>query len=400
MAVEVAHRALHNLLARGERAQSREAARAAQLPFTESSFKQYLSLTSRSAKDEVHAVLREAQRAGAITIEWDTYAGENGQIKKIRLTDTTALATFLGVETHAAVMTRVEVLLAPWNRQPRVREILTVWRELRTVRGRDVHAVADFVDALRVIDFCQAREGEDIAVRAASSALFKSSKRLEELEPMLDALTAEKLHDFKRTSEEMFASLGLVKHPPAVYIAGQAHLTLKDGTQLSVPQSFVAFAPRAIDQVHLPNHVRTVLTVENLTVFHELAMGRAGELKDIAIVFTAGMPAPSFMAFYRMLVTAAARCALLHWGDIDPGGFRIAAVLARAARECSRTLTLWSMRSDAWPKELAYRSLTAADVSEIESICRVHQWVNEGVAIRHTAVGFEQEALPLSIPAP
>lgn len=38
--------------------------------------------------------------------------GENRQIKKIRLTGATALAAFLGVEAHSAVMARAEVLFA------------------------------------------------------------------------------------------------------------------------------------------------------------------------------------------------------------------------------------------------------------------------------------------------
>jgi Uncharacterized protein conserved in bacteria C-term(DUF2220) len=371
-----------------------------QLSFTESSFKQYLSLTSRSAKDEVHAVLREAQRAGAIELDWDPLAGENGQIRKIKLCSVNALAHFLGVRTHASAMANAEELLAPWTDRPRVQEILTAWRALRGARGRDVESVRDFADALRVIDFCGAREGEDIAVRSASSALFKLSKRLEELDSVLDILTADSMSALRRTPEEVFAQLGLVKHPPAVYIAGNVRLALKDGMQVRVPAPFVGLAPHAIEQIELAPEVRTVLTVENLTVFHEFALGRAGALNHIVLVFTAGMPAPSFVAFYRILVRQASQRSLMHWGDIDPGGFRIAAVLARAAHaESRRRLTLWQMRADAFPADLSFRSLTESEVTEVQRICRAHGWTEEAAAAHRLALGFEQEALPVRLPS-
>jgi hypothetical protein len=401
MSVSIAHQALQNLLGRGERARIRDGARAVQLAFTESSFKPYLSLTSRAAKDEVHALLREAQRAGAIELDWDPLAGDNGQIRKIRLGSLEALARFLGVPTHASAMTQAEQLLAPWAHRPRVHEVLTAWRVLRSVRGRDVGSVHEFVDALRVIDFCGAHEGEDVAVRTASSALFKSSKRLEELDSMLDILTADSMSALRRTSQEVFAQLGLVKHPPAVYIAGNVRLVLKDGTQLRAPRPFVGLAPHAIEQLQLASEVRTVLTVENLTVFHELALGRAGRLDQTILIFTAGLPAPSFVAFYRILVRQSADRELMHWGDIDVGGFRVAAVLARAAQaEGGRRLALWQMRSDMFAPELAYCPLAVSEVTEVRRICQAHGWTEEAVALQRAARGFEQEALPLRLPSP
>src|SRR5690606_27362208 len=168
--------------------------------------------------------------------------------------------------------------------------ILSSWGSLRTVRGRDASDVKELTDALRVLDFCRARAGEDIAVRTVSAALFKNSKRLEELEQWLDVLTAEDLHGARRSAEEVFAGLELVKHPPAVYLRGRAELERADGLRLKVPVPFIALAPKSIMRVLPAQTVRSVLTVETLTVFHELAAGRAGPLESHLILFTAGMP--------------------------------------------------------------------------------------------------------------
>src|SRR5262249_53184734 len=147
--------------------------------------------------------------------------------------------------------------LVTWSELPRVLEILDAWGSLRTVRGRAVSEVENLIDALRVLDFCRARAGEDIAVRTASAALFKNSKRVEELEQWLDLLTAEDLQGQRRPAEEVFASLGLVKHPPAVYLSGCAELELADDVRLRVPSPFMALAPKSIQRVMLAQTVRT-----------------------------------------------------------------------------------------------------------------------------------------------
>jgi hypothetical protein len=114
--------------------------------------------------------------------------------------DLKALAQHLGVQTHESMLSYAKLCIAAWNAIPRVQEILNVWAKLHTVRGRDVSDVEDLSDALRVLDLCRARAGEDVAVRSASSALFKSSKRLEELDHWLDILTAEDLQGPRRSA--------------------------------------------------------------------------------------------------------------------------------------------------------------------------------------------------------
>lgn len=140
------------------------------------------------------------------------------------------------------------------------------------------------------------------------------------------------------------------------------------------------------------------MTVENLTTFHEIASGRAGALTSHLIVFTAGMPAPSFLQFYERALRNLGSRALYHWGDIDPGGFRVAACLSRVAHACGHPLRLWRMIATDVPESLAYRSLTRSETSEMQRICRTHQWVQEERALEQCTLGFEQEALTPQLP--
>jgi len=398
MSQALARQALERLLSRAERAANKPENRAITLPFTQASFPTYFTLPTHAAKQELHAALREAQRAGAIQIEWDLLAGEDGQIKRILLKDLKTLAQHLGIQTHESLLAHARMRLTDWNTLPRVQEILNVWASLRTVRGRSASETPDLVDALRVLDFCHDRSGEDIAVRTASAALFKNSKRLEQLEPWLDILTAESLQGPRLSAEELFANLGLVKHPPAVYLSGSAELELANGLRLQIPSPFVALAPKSIVRAALMPSVHTVLTVENLTVFHELAAGRAGHPEAHLILFTAGMPAPSFMIFYERLLQELGDRRLYHWGDIDPGGFRVAACLARAAARVGRRLSLWQMDSSRFQPDLAYRQLTHTDISEMRRICNNYGWIQEAAALEVSRHGFEQEALPALLP--
>jgi hypothetical protein len=172
---------------------------------------------------------------------------------------------------------------------------------------------------------------------------------------VLDILTTEDMHGIRRSAEEVFAYLGLVKHPPAVYLSGRAELKSADASKLQMPSSFIALAPKSFARVTQAHNVRTVLTVENLTVFHQLAAGRAGCPEAHLILFTAGMPAPSFTSFYERLLQELGDRDLYHWGDIDPGGFRMAACLARAAARVGRRLSLWQMDWDREPDADANR---------------------------------------------
>lgn len=85
-----------------------------------------------------------------------------------------------------------------------------------------------------------------------------------------------------------------------------------------------------------------LLTIENLASFHDAAVD--GAAAHGLLLYTGGMPSPAWRrAYVRIIEGLPAGAAIYHWGDIDEGGFRIAAVLAEASRAAGRQLRPWWM---------------------------------------------------------
>lgn len=395
----VATAALDSLLRKAERAWARQAPKTQTLRFSEASFAQYFKLPMWQDKAAAHAELRNAEREGAISIEWERRAGENGQIERITLVNADIVARITG-ETPAWVeYDRAEALLGAWRKIPNVQPILERWRQGKLVRGQPPARVADFVDACRVIEARSVQSAdEDVLIRRVSAALFSDSKRIENIGPALDALTSESLDTPWREVEDVFSALGLVKMPQPILLAGAGMVELVDGTRLPIVSPYIGLAPQSIRRIELPDDAAYVLTIENLTTFHEIAMGKAGKPSGL-IIYTAGMPSPALRRVYGPCLESAlagGQRSRLHWGDIDLGGFRIAACLARAHPS---PLGLWAMDPARHPDATARKILSGDELREITSIAARHGWeaIAERVAIHKQA--FEQEALMLELPS-
>lgn len=89
----LARKALERLLARAENAASKgpaqtdRAGRSVTLPLSEKSFPEYLRLQLHADKAVCNANLQLAERDGAISIEWDSRAGERAHVQRIVLCD-------------------------------------------------------------------------------------------------------------------------------------------------------------------------------------------------------------------------------------------------------------------------------------------------------------------------
>ncbi|HAS83202.1 MAG TPA: hypothetical protein DCS43_11160 [Verrucomicrobia bacterium] len=79
---------------------------------------------------------------------------------------------------------------------------------------------------------------------------------------------------------------------------------------------------QGVDGVELPATHKTVITSENAAPFH----GLVSESHAAIIVYTAGYPNPEVRRMLRYLARAGATCH--HWGDTDPDGLRIAAIIS------------------------------------------------------------------------
>lgn len=332
---------LARLLARGERARVTGSQRVVRESF-QGVDSPYWTL-SLAERDQMHAVLERAATAGAVSLSWARQGGEDRPLSQVTLTDVDRLAAFLRVATVADAVRRAAHTLAPWSGHPRVQDLLAAWSRLRKVRSLGPESASDFADALRVVEAMGAAS-EDRLARPLSVALFGRSKRLEALYTHLDVLTSEATSAPARHWSEVLGALGIRKEPQPLLIAGQGQLELAQGPPVAIAQPFVGIATHALRAYR--GMAGWLLSVENLTTFHQCSELLAGGDRGV-IVYTAGMPSPSWERAYTCLLAGLpVSTRLFHWGDHDEGGFRIAARLASACTAAGRTSLPWQMQVD------------------------------------------------------
>lgn len=391
---------LDKLLQKAERAWERSAVAEPTLLFSEASLPDYFKLPHHDDKIALHASLREAGRQGCLSLEWDKRAGEDGQIIRVRLVDAEKTARLLGRQPAWTDYACAEALLTPWQHVPRIGEVLQRWRIGKPVHGLYASDAQEIADACSVVAACQdGAQQEDIPIRRLSGQLFGDTKRIEHIFAALDVLTAETMEPPWRDSDDVLTGLGLVKMPQPILIAGNGVAVLADGTEIRIPFPYVGLSPSSIQRLRLLSAGAYVLTVENLTTFHELALRKAGA-PDGLIIYTAGMPSPAFMGVYSRTVTDALCGQVVvryHWGDIDLGGFRIAMRLRNAH---GSPLKLWNMNPLQFPSVVDRKTLNTDERREILRISGRCGWEAIGEAIKADGRAIEQEVLPLGLPHP
>lgn len=114
--------------------------------------------------------------------------------------------------------------------------------------------------------------------------------------------------------------------------------------------------------------------------------------KDLLIVYLAGNPTPSFLAAYNRILESLGSVKVLHWGDIDVGGFRIAARVADSIRSIGQSIYLWRMN----PLEVAsgqQRAIPNKKIIDASTICEKYGWSEEAEGLRQNPIFQEQEYL-------
>lgn len=334
---------LDRLLGRAERARLRGSSRTIRESF-KSLDSPYWQLTLDD-RDRLHARMQSAAAAGSVRLEWSKQGGADRPLEAVVLHNLEKLAAFLDRPTASATLADAVALLAPWNQLGRVREVIEHWSQLKQVRQLAPDSARDFTDALRVLDMMSVAK-EDRIVRQLSVQLFGNSKRLEALSKHIDILTAETLTAPARHWSEVFGELGLIKEPQPFLLSGQGKLQLANQADCTTVKPYLGVANTVV--MGFVGSVDWVLTVENLTTFHQAARA-LGETPKGLVLYTAGMPSPSWgQAYRRILASLPGATPVYHWSDHDEGGFRISVRIARFASEMGFTLQPWSMDATLW----------------------------------------------------
>ena len=289
-----------------------------------------------------HEQIQRAVRQGAVVAGWGDQGGEDRPLEWVRVRDVDVLADLLGVSTNVDQLQAAKEGLTAWlERYPRLSEVLLAWAAMRRVRLMGPDSWNSWRDALHVLDALAARPGEDQVIRVLSGRLFSDTKRIEQLLPQLDVLSGEGLASRPRGKWEVLKTLGLVKQPLPLMVAGVGTILMQEGPDCTIVRPYVGVAPRNV--CGLTATPAWVLTIENLTTFH-LAAEAMKDRTDGLAVFTGGMPSPAWVAGFRRLTEKLSQSATFyHWGDIDVGGFRIAARLREVAVSADVSLQPWLM---------------------------------------------------------
>ncbi len=116
------------------------------------------------------------------------------------------------------------------------------------------------------------------------------------------------------TLATLFGAIGLVRN-------GKEENWIADRFNAGEPVTLNSYNLEGVDAVRID--CDTVITSENAAPFHELV----NERPNAILLYTGGYPNAAVCRLLRLLHEAGATCR--HWGDTDPDGFMIAALLDR-----------------------------------------------------------------------
>lgn len=386
-----ATRVLERLLARGENAHARGDGRQPRL--TARSCPEYGALGSLSEVERFHAQLADAERAGVIRVEREP---GTAAFKAVRLLELDRLAIHLGHRLRSDRVAEARTTLLPWlAAHPVLEHVLERWEAGKPVRGHGPDAAKALRDALRVVDSRRAEDFAERILRRESVRLFGDSKRLERLTPWLDLVTTGDLLPSGLHDDDVRGALGLRREPQPMLVAGPGEVVLLDG-HLPLCRPYLGLPVDAVRTIRSDAHY--LLTIENLASFHDatrvLGTGNPGLL-----LYTGGMPSPAWRSLYRRILAGLpSGTAVYHWGDIDEGGFRIAAALAASAREESRTLHPWRMSPSHARHVASAGTLSSAATARAAHWARVTGWDHIALELEELPLQLEQEALDPVLP--
>lgn len=384
----LARKSLETLLKRANRHAAGISGRAPAL--TSKDLSEYHALRVLKQMEDFDAAMLYCQAEGAIQIHRPRH-NPHGQIERIDLVDGGRLASLLGLIPHAQRVEGARQILQGFlDDFPVLQDVISKWSLMKQVRGSSPEDASSWVAACQVIAHCRNQVALGVAempVRDVSARLFKDSKRVEALIPLLDALLCTSIEDQARPDTEVVQELGLYREEQPARLAGNVVIRRERG-EFPLDRPYCALPPTTVLGVGGAAPSR-VLSIENLTTFHVTARKLADT--DTLVLYTAGMPSPAWRAMYvRLLASVQTGLPVCHWGDVDEGGFRIAAHLSRAAAEAGHVLQPWLMRPSKVPAA-QQRPAPPAVVDRMIAYANAAGWSDLATEIADTQIVAEQE---------
>ncbi|WP_248928628.1 Wadjet anti-phage system protein JetD domain-containing protein [Paenibacillus hamazuiensis] len=286
----------------------------------------------------MNEALLELEHLGVLELVWAKFSAGTDIDKVILPLDRVQQAYGLaGIVPLKEKLERLRQVLAPLANHPWV--WVRKWREKADAalsQGKSPHLDVDdpsgYEDLVRALSELPLLEGNSVSIRLFSQRLFQDSKHLERsvLKRLL-ALAKMASGEQRDTEEEWLDLLGLARNPQYVWLSGPLTFQI-DSRELSC-EPFAGGVGLSAETVRKMTEVATtarrIVTIENLTSYHQWLEQRCDRSAEELVIYTGGYPRRLLQSFFRKL-SGAVRPAgdrlmpeAYHWGDIDIGGIRI-----------------------------------------------------------------------------
>ena len=284
-----------------------------------------------AALDPCRRLLEQAEVSGAVRLErLSGYRSE--MVKRILIEDADALARFVGEERWAGRLPVMKAAIAAsldcapeWLASVAGR-CMARWARDAPAFGLgpgDAGAASETFRLLRALADGPAR---NVDPRTFSLEATGRTKSLEERRgPVVAALRAAFSFPDGISAEDILAAFGLVRFGQPLLLRAPILLPGMGGPVTMRP--YAGIAPEMLDAVAAGGRAPYLLIIENLTTFNRYVR----EVDDDGLVlYAGGFPNRLCREVARRLAAGAEHA--FHWGDIDPGGVRIFALLEQTVR--------------------------------------------------------------------
>lgn len=345
----------------------------------------------------MNKVFTQFDEEGLIRIDWHP---TGAAIHRIRLKDADKVAQLFGIERHQdmlhTALTYLDNKLSKNDIYNAWRaEIMTCWKEQKRFIKFSISQYEQLADSILAAKALQVkRESNDITdedIRHFSARVLNHSKMASKLIAGIVRCLYVLYPDMEDGLEDMevlrLFGVDAIKHP--IYVSGPIRLYTDNDRFYEIacdfPPAMGVWAENVADCIHMKT-INTITSIENLASFYRYAIHRQG---DELVIYTAGIPTPSFKRFYALLCRQFSEAELQHWGDIDVGGFTILSILEKVA---GRNVSALNMDTDLYQHEQQYSKLNDKEKSRLQSIKLSSKNALLAMKAAQRGLKFEQES--------
>lgn len=278
-----------------------------------------------------HAILKLAEEAGAIQVEWCPRYEEH-ELKRIRLLDVRKLTEFLGVSYRPD---EVNIFFSDLNRQGIpiwldvcVGELQVAWysgKALYGMKWQDAGLLPDVLKSVALLDSQPLNHTLDY--RQFGARVLGNSKRTRQIEKPIAALFRHHWKVDSWSDRDVMQELNIVPMAHPVLLRGPISIRVENNLVEANVAPYIGLHDSCLDNIELIENPAYVLTIENLSSFNEYTQ----KVHDGGmILYTGGFPTKAFQRFYgRLLDNIDESVNVWHWGDTDPHGYLILKTLQK-----------------------------------------------------------------------